>query len=66
MDNKMDKFDFYTVQLSVDGFGNDTLVDSIWKTEEKAKKRAKKLKSKGFFCDVEGGFFGKELPLIFN
>ena len=63
----MDKFDFYTVQFYSDGFGNDTVVDSVWKTEEEARKQAEELKNRGCrYPDVIGGSFGEELYLAFN
>lgn len=63
----MKKFDFYTVQVCVDGFGNDTFIESVWRTKEQAEKHAKEI-SKGWKIPPEiiGGFFGKELYLAFN
>lgn len=63
-------FDFYTVQVPVDGFGNDTWVESIWKTKEEAEKHASKnFKKEGPWGEppfkIVGGNFGKELKLAF-
>lgn len=66
----MDKFDFYTLQMCVDGFGNDTHICSIWKTKEEAEEEAKKECYKGWWDNcppkIVGGFFGKDLDLAFN
>jgi len=66
----MKNFDFYTIQICVDGFGNDTVVDSVWKTKEEAEKEIERAKNENY-CDclsfeIVGGFFGKELDLAFN
>lgn len=66
----MKNFDFYTIQIYVDGFGHDTLVHSVWKTKEGAEKVVEKWKNKNG-CDyspydIVGGFFGEELDLAFN
>jgi hypothetical protein len=56
----MEKFDFYTIQICVDGFGNDTLIDTIWKTKEDAEKEIRKIKNNGAWgCppQIVGGFF---------
>jgi hypothetical protein len=60
------EFDFYTVQFNCDGFGNDTVVDSIWRTEEEAGKRATEIEERNFSVRIVGGFFGEELDLVFN
>ena len=63
------KFDFYTVQICVDGFGNDTCGCSVWRTKEEAENAIEKLEYKGCwgcFPEVVGGFFGKDLYLAFG
>ena len=66
----MKNFDFYTIQICVDGFGNDTLVESVWKTKKQAEKEVEKMKNDENYCDchfeIVGGFFGEELDLAFN
>lgn len=69
----MADFDFYTVQIFCDGFGNDTIVDSIWRTKEEAENYARRTfqkRGKTMWGDspfkIVGGRFGKELKLAYN
>ena len=65
-------YDFYIVEIPVDGFGNDTKVETIWPTKEEAEEHAEKFYSKsthGWYDNpykIVGGRFGERIKLKYN
>lgn len=59
--------EFWVVEFQTNGFGNNTVVDTIWRTEEEAKQCIEDKHDKRFLnYKIAKGFFGQPINLIFN
>lgn len=56
---------YYAVEIWVDGFGDDTWVESIWKTKEEAERYAEERYTEEIYTIVKGRF-GEELEQIYG